>query len=253
MTDAKAIRDIAIAAEQYARARKLGAEAERYAAEIATRAERRIGELLGGTPKAPSGWSARQSSGSGAIPEDPAPGSSYGKKVSARSQQLAGIPDAEFERRMADERLKASADRLARMQRDHIAEQRRVGKRASGSRVSSSGPGPISASATSARCSPGCAASTRLSPTRHTSGPRCRCSPTSPGGPIPCSPPAACSPCCSGRPTCPTFTGCSAAPAPTAGHAGYLTPGPATAIHAARVQSNWKPLLIYGGGPGSAT
>ncbi len=29
----------------------------------------------------------------------------------------------------------------------------------------------------------------------------------------------------------------------------YLTPGPGYASHAARVQSNWKPVILYGGGP----
>lgn len=29
----------------------------------------------------------------------------------------------------------------------------------------------------------------------------------------------------------------------------YLTPGPAYASHAARTQSSWKPVLVYGGGP----
>jgi hypothetical protein len=29
----------------------------------------------------------------------------------------------------------------------------------------------------------------------------------------------------------------------------YYTPGPAYASHSARVQSNWKPIIVYGGGP----
>ena len=132
LAEVKAIRDVAIAAEQYARARKLGAEAERYAAEIATRAERRIGQLLAEVPKQAKGTGANQykSAENTAAENSASPREQIGYKVSARSQQLAGIPDAEFERRMADERLKASADRLARMQRDHIAEQRRVRREA---------------------------------------------------------------------------------------------------------------------------
>jgi hypothetical protein len=124
LAEIKAIRDVAIAAEQYARARKLGADAERYAAEIATRAERRMGQLLAEIPKATPGPQSELSS----VAEDnsESPRAQVGYKLSARSQQLAGIPDAEFERRMADERLKVSADLLARIQRGHLAERRRV-------------------------------------------------------------------------------------------------------------------------------
>src|SRR5258707_3008971 len=66
----KSVRDVALAAERYARAKKLGEEAERYAAEIATRAERRIGQLLTATPKA-AGGGQRFRAGTFSQPTDP--------------------------------------------------------------------------------------------------------------------------------------------------------------------------------------
>src|SRR5258708_20598198 len=86
----KSVRDGGLAGERYARAKKLGEEAERYAAEIATRAERRIGQLLTATPKAAGGG---KGSGPEPLPQ-PSDRQVAGKKVSARSQKLATIPDA---------------------------------------------------------------------------------------------------------------------------------------------------------------
>lgn len=48
LSDIAAIRDMAQAAAEYAKAAKLGMEASNYAAEIRIRAERKAGELLGG-------------------------------------------------------------------------------------------------------------------------------------------------------------------------------------------------------------
>ena len=76
LSEVRAIRDVAVAAKEYARAKGLGEEAEGYAQEIVNRALRRIGELLAETPKAPSGWTARQSSSSGKEPEDSPPSQS---------------------------------------------------------------------------------------------------------------------------------------------------------------------------------
>jgi N6-adenosine-specific RNA methylase IME4 len=133
LSEVKSIRDVAIAAEHYARARKLGAEAERYAAEIATRAERRIGQILEKTPKAAGGDHGNQHTGGKSAEREDLPTDrerAGGYKVSARSQKLAAIPDDEFEDHMADQRKKASADQLARIQREREREQKREDNRA---------------------------------------------------------------------------------------------------------------------------
>lgn len=119
LSEVKSIRDVALAAQEYARAKKLGAEAERYAAEIATRAERRIGQLM-----PPPERGINQNIGPDAAPKI-TPRQQIGKKVSARSQKLAAIPDDEFERHI-EQGQRISADRLARIQRDREAEQRRI-------------------------------------------------------------------------------------------------------------------------------
>src|SRR5258708_40038755 len=85
----KSVRDVALAAERYARAKKLGEEAERYAAEIATRAERRIGQLLTATPKAAGG-------GTGSRPEPfPHPPGRQGAGANGARppRKLATIPE----------------------------------------------------------------------------------------------------------------------------------------------------------------
>lgn len=251
LAEVKAIRDVAIAAEQYARARKLGAEAERYAAEIATRAERRIGQLLAEVPKQAKGTGANQykSAENTAAENSASPREQIGYKVSARSQQLAGIPDAEFERRMADERLKASADRLARMQRDHIAEQRRV--REARERIA----GQLERPRADIRLGDfrevlaglrGVDAVITDPPYERAALPmladlaRWADTVLTPGGVLAVL---------FGQAHLPDVYRLLGGARPYRWTACYLTPGPATAIHAARVQSNWKPLLIYGGGP----
>jgi len=244
LAEVKAIRDVAIAAEQYARARKLGADAERYAAEIATRAERRIGQLLADVPSI----QGRRTDRLGTTPE-PSPRQEVGKKLSARSQQLAGIPEEEFERRMADERLKASADRLARIQRDHIAEQRRV--REARERIA----GQLERPRADIRLGDfrevladvrGIDAIITDPPYERAALPmladlaRWADTVLAPGGVLAVL---------FGQAHLPDVYRLLSGARPYRWTACYLTPGPATAIHAARVQSNWKPLIIYGGGP----
>lgn len=129
LDEVKAIRDVALAAEQYAKAKKLGEESQRYAAEIATRAERRIGQLLAEVQKA-TGKIAGRGRGrpkleSSASEDSISPRAKAGAKLSARSQKLAAIPEREFEDLLAKSR-KPSADGLARIQRDREAEGRRI-------------------------------------------------------------------------------------------------------------------------------
>jgi len=98
---------VAVAAERYARAKKLGAEAERYAAEIVIRAERRMGEILKETPKAQGGNQIHRNRSSECSESEHSLDRSRpktprqlagSKKLSARSQKLAALPEEEFER-----------------------------------------------------------------------------------------------------------------------------------------------------------
>lgn len=134
LSEVKSIRDVALAAQEYARAKKLGEESERYASEIAVRAERRIGQLLTEVAKA-AGGDHRSEDFKSASPAplksprqsvDPGGSPDTNKRLSARSQKLAKIDEDEFERRIADRSTKLSADRLARIQRDREAEERRI-------------------------------------------------------------------------------------------------------------------------------
>jgi 16S rRNA G966 N2-methylase RsmD len=123
LSEIKSIRDVALAAERYAKAKKLGEEAERYAAEIAARAERRYGQVLAITPPEKPGPKPKELSPE--VEDNSTPRAKAGYKLSARSQKLASIPDDDFER-MIRESKRLSADRLARIQRDREAEHRRV-------------------------------------------------------------------------------------------------------------------------------
>jgi hypothetical protein len=107
LSELKSIRDTAVAAETYARAKRLGTEAVQYAQEIINRAERRIGEVLAETPKLAPGPKI------GTEAEPISPRQQVGKKLSARSQQLAGLDEDTFERNVAK-----PTTRLARIARD---------------------------------------------------------------------------------------------------------------------------------------
>lgn len=83
----KSIRDVAVAAMRYAQAKKLGADAVKYAAEIVVLAECKYGELLAGSPKDMGG---RPKTGTDKAPVL-TPHKEAGKKLSARSQNLARV------------------------------------------------------------------------------------------------------------------------------------------------------------------
>jgi 16S rRNA G966 N2-methylase RsmD len=95
LSEVRAIRDVAVAAKEYARARELGEEAEGYAQEIINRAMRRIGQLLAETPKESGGdkYSTREDLSSPVQSTR----NKTGYKLSAKSQQLAAIPEEVFE------------------------------------------------------------------------------------------------------------------------------------------------------------
>lgn len=113
LDEVKAIRDVAVAAKRYAEAKKLGAEAERYAAEVVLRADRRLGEMLRDDPTIGPG------KGSTLEPLGLKKGQSH------RAQQIAKIPEPVFEQHVANGR-DLSQNRLLRVAREAEAEARRA-------------------------------------------------------------------------------------------------------------------------------
>lgn len=115
--EVKHIIDIAVAAQEYARRAKLGREAEMYGAEIALRAEHRLGEILRVTERDKGLRGQLAGREPGGVPLLALPGGKRQKntanrekgltkedlpfKLSARSQRLAAIPVAELERVIA--------------------------------------------------------------------------------------------------------------------------------------------------------
>ena len=107
--EVKHIIDIAVAAQEYARRAKLGREAEMYGAEIALRAEHRLGEILRVSEKATGegGQFAGREPGGAPVravePYDRPKNTAktlaeydLSKDLSSRSQRLATIPVAEL-------------------------------------------------------------------------------------------------------------------------------------------------------------
>lgn len=115
LAEIKHIRDTALAARRYAEAKKLGAVMTGYAQEIVNRAERRIGQLLAETPNAQG-----QRTDLLGTRAAPSPHQQAGKKLSARAQLLAELPDADFEKLVTK-----PVTRVARIARDRRAEGRR--------------------------------------------------------------------------------------------------------------------------------
>jgi 16S rRNA G966 N2-methylase RsmD len=117
LAEVKSIRDVAVAAKEYARAKQLGLDAQLYAQEIVNRATRRIGELLLVTPPKPAGRPKIPSAPEGIS----TPRQELGWKVSARSQKVAQLPEDIFEANVTK-----PLARLERIARDREAAQRRV-------------------------------------------------------------------------------------------------------------------------------
>lgn len=249
LDEIKSVRDIALAAERYAKAKKLGEESERFAAEIVARAERRYGQVLSATPritKPGPGRGIKQST-------DPEPGftsprKKAGKKLSSRSQKLASFSDDEFEGLLAKTK-KPSADRLARIARDREAEQRRVDQ---------------------ARMDAEQAGIQTTVDIRHGDFREVLADLTDVDAIITDPPypheylhllgdlaawadkvlkPDGVLAVLMGQTYLPEVYRLLDGHRPYRWTACYLTPGNGYASHKARVQTNWKPLLIYGGGP----
>lgn len=98
--EVKRIRDTAVAVKHYAKAAKLGHEAQNHAAEIKLRAERKAGEMLAGMEKQAG------SRGTGKKVEYPkaTPLSEIGidKKSSSKWQTVAKVPAREFEKHVSE-------------------------------------------------------------------------------------------------------------------------------------------------------
>jgi hypothetical protein len=123
--EVKDIRDMALAIEIYSRQAK-NTEAERKACEIRLRAERKVGQLLGETDL-PTGSPGNQHTGPLQRPEGSKTladlGISYDQ--SSQWQQLAALPEAEFEDALAESRPSTSGI-IARRKRPTTKQRRRA-------------------------------------------------------------------------------------------------------------------------------
>jgi phage N-6-adenine-methyltransferase len=92
LTDLKEIHDIAVAAESYAQAHRLGIDAENHAREVKFLAARRIGELV---PPKETGWTAKNLKSEERTEDLPIP-----KQRLSEFRKLAEIPEKEFKERI---------------------------------------------------------------------------------------------------------------------------------------------------------
>jgi 16S rRNA G966 N2-methylase RsmD len=120
LSEVKAILDVAVAAKKYAEAKKLGEESLAYAQEIINRAVRRMGEMLAEKPHHPPGPTPEI--GNKPLPISPRVRDlGITKMQSSRAQQIAKIPEAVFEKAVSKPQ-----NRLLRTAREAAAEQRRA-------------------------------------------------------------------------------------------------------------------------------
>lgn len=98
LDEVKHIMDIAEAARTYARAARLGLEAQNHAAEIALLAKRKAGEFLGQLDKSEGGRPEKNSSTRGAVSEysEAVNDADITPQDAARWQQIAEIPEETF-------------------------------------------------------------------------------------------------------------------------------------------------------------
>jgi ribosomal protein L12E/L44/L45/RPP1/RPP2 len=102
LTDIKAVKDMAEAARLYARARKLGLEAENAAAEIKVRADHKLGETLRMTPKQqPGDYRKRSSVTTVSIPPTLAE-IGITRDESSSAQAVAALTETELEHVIAE-------------------------------------------------------------------------------------------------------------------------------------------------------
>jgi phage N-6-adenine-methyltransferase len=129
--EVKDVRDKAMAIQTYAKQAK-NRQLEVDAIEIRVRAERRLGEMLAQAPKAKNRpGPGRGKAGSPAAPALPsAPPTlaelGIGKKLSARSQKAAAMPEPVFQGKLANWRKKAEADEDGAIHSDPLATKAHV-------------------------------------------------------------------------------------------------------------------------------
>lgn len=111
LSEVKAILDVAVAAKKYAEAKKLGEESLKFAQEIINRAVRRMGEMIAADPTIQRGGSKSRGA---TLPKG------ITKTQSSRAQQIAKIPEPVFEAAVS-----CPQNRLLRVAREAAAEQRR--------------------------------------------------------------------------------------------------------------------------------
>lgn len=105
--EVKDIRDKAMAIQMYAKQAK-NLDAERHAAEIRVRAERKCGELLAQMPKA-KGGNPNLPTGNKAEPVATLTDLGISKRQSSEWQQLAGVPEKHFEEAMAEQEIPSAS------------------------------------------------------------------------------------------------------------------------------------------------
>lgn len=105
LDEVKKILDIAEAARVYARAAKLGLEAYNHAAEVKVRAERKAGEMLAQLERGKPGPRELADKLSGNSPyQEVLQQQSINERAARRWQQLASLPEQEFEQQIEDAR-----------------------------------------------------------------------------------------------------------------------------------------------------
>lgn len=107
--EVKDIRDKALAIQAYAKQAK-NLDAERHAAEIRVRAERKCGELLAEQPKAKGGETYHASpTGSITLPVQTLSDLGISKRQSSEWQQLAAVPEEHFEEAIAEQEIPSAS------------------------------------------------------------------------------------------------------------------------------------------------
>jgi site-specific DNA-methyltransferase (adenine-specific) len=115
LSEVKAILDVAVAAKKYAEAKKLGEESLAYAQEIINRAVRRMGEMLAAEPTVHKGRPQEMSQ------RATLSGLGVSRSQSSRAQQIAKIPEPVFEAAVS-----RPQNRLLRVAREAAADERRA-------------------------------------------------------------------------------------------------------------------------------
>lgn len=100
----KDLRDRAAAVQVWLRHQRASIQAQSDAAEIAVRAERRLGELLMAAPKAPPG--PKSKIGSEVEPISTLADQGIDRKLASRAQKLAAVPEEKFEVHIASVRAR---------------------------------------------------------------------------------------------------------------------------------------------------